>query len=135
LPANLLPSGSSRHAALFPAVVPDGEGDVFIVRYSTGPLWGEYREAQPSVFVSANVSTNLDFPLPAGYYTVRSLSHRIYDDVFGESLDLALLMASMDKFGVYSANVNPDYSLSPILGVKEKSRALQRLGLPASFTR
>lgn len=102
---------------------------MFVVRYSQEPLEGSYREARPGVFVSSLVSTELDFPLKEGFYTVWALSNEVYDNIYGESLDLALLMASVDEFGVYSADVNPDFTLSPVYGLDEKRKALERFGL------
>lgn len=90
-----------------------------------------YLRHAPGVYVSQSVNTEFDFPLRQGFYTVSSLGREY--DIEGESLDLAMVMASLGKDGVFSADVNYDGTLSPVLGRDEKASALARYGLPLSY--
>jgi hypothetical protein len=123
--ARRLPYSASSDA-LFPFVVGEA-GGVARVTYTPKPL-RMFPEIQPGVFVSPNVDTDFDFPLPRGSYLVEALDGMNYQ-FSGESLDLAFLMAAAGEHGVYSADVNPDFSLSRVLGGRRKLRAIKRLGL------
>jgi len=112
-------------------MTPDGRGELFSVTHSSSPLNGTYRISTPGVYVSNHVKTNVDFPLSGGYYTVNSLGEDY--DIQGESLDLAFLMASLGVPGVFSADVNPDGTLSPVLGQEQKMSAVKRYGKHMSY--
>jgi hypothetical protein len=102
------------------------------VRRGKIPEPGElYLRHAPGVFVSQSVKTVFDFPLRRGFYTVSSLGREY--DIEGESLDLAMVMASLGKDGVFSADVNHDGTLSPVLGQSEKESALARHGMSPSY--
>jgi len=108
-----------------------GRGIVFSVTHSKRPREDVYVQVQPDVYVSSTVQTVFDFPLKKGYYTVEPLDYTT--DIVGESLDLAFLMASKGIQGVFSADVNPDFSLSPVIGQQEKEEALDRHSLEMTY--
>lgn len=121
-------SGPSR--ALFPVVLDwaTGEGDVASVTHFDVAQPGDFVEVQPDVFVPPSVKTEFDYDLPKGWYVVESLSGEDYDYV-GESLDLAFLKAGLSSPGVYSGDVNSDFSISPVFGHRIKSEALSGYGI------
>jgi hypothetical protein len=115
-------------------MTPDGQGELFSVTHGNSP-WAvdEYKEINPGVYISSKVNTDVDFPLKEGYYTVTSLGRDYTLD--GESLDLSLVMASLGVPGVFSADVNPDGTLSPVLGQEQKTAAVKRHGKRISYAK
>ncbi len=120
------PFSRSDRGTYFPVLTNDKEL-LCRVEFTTTPGYGPYREVAPGIFVSDFVLTEFDYPLPKGWYTVTfPLSPQI--QITGESLDLAFLAASRGVSGFFSADVNRDLSISPVVGIERKLALARRLG-------